>query len=43
MNKGKKQKKEGIELFNQESSKTFEEKENYKYLEILLGDTIKEK
>ena len=33
---------EGIELPNQERIKTFGEKENYKYLEILETDTTKQ-
>ena len=32
---------EGIELLNQEKIRTLEEKETYKYLEILEADTIK--
>ena len=33
---------EGIELPNQEKTKTFGEKETYKYLGILEADTIKQ-
>ena len=33
---------EGIELSNQESIRTLGEKENYKYLEILKTDTVKQ-
>ena len=33
---------EGIELQNQDSMKTFGEKENYKYLGILGAETIRD-
>ena len=33
---------EGIELPNQKKTKTFREKENYKYLLIWKADTIKQ-
>ena len=33
---------EGIELLNEEKKKTLAEKETYKYLRILEGDTIKQ-
>ena len=33
---------EGIEIPNQESIRTLGEKENYKYLEILEADNIKQ-
>ena len=42
MKSGKRQITEGIELPNQERNRTLEEKENYKYLEILEADTIKQ-
>ena len=40
-NRGK-DSEEWIELSNQECIRTFGEKENYKYLEILEADTIKQ-
>ena len=42
MKSGKRDIMEGIELSNQERSRTLGEKENYKYLEILEADTIKQ-
>ncbi len=39
---GKRQKREGIELPNQERIRTRGEKENYKYLGILEADIIKQ-
>ena len=41
MKSGKRQMTEGIELLNQEKIITLEEHETYKYLEILVLDTIK--
>ena len=41
MKSGKQQMTEGMELPNQEKIKTLGEKETYKYLGILEGDTIK--
>ena len=40
---GKRETTEGTELLNQESIRTLEEKENYKYLEILEADTNKQR
>ena len=42
MKSGKRQKREGIELPNQERIRTREEKENYKRLGILEADIIKQ-
>ena len=42
MKSGKWHLMEGMELQNQEKIQTFEEKETYKYLEILEADTIKQ-
>ena len=41
-NGGKRQTIEGIEWLNQERIRIFGEKENYKHLEILEADTIKQ-
>ena len=38
---GKPHLKDGIEIWNQDKIRTFEEKETYKYLGILEADTIK--
>ena len=43
MKKGKREKTEGIELLNQENIRTLGEKENYKFLEMLEVDTIKQR
>ena len=42
MKSGKRQKTEGRELSNEEKVRTFGEKEHYKYLGKLEGDTIKQ-
>ena len=42
MKSEKREATEGIELPNQESIRTYGEKENYKYLGILEVDTIKQ-
>ena len=42
MKSGKRETTEGIELPYQERISTLKEKENYKYLEILKADTIKQ-
>ena len=42
MKTGKKEKVEEIKLRNQESMRTLEEKENYKYKKMLKADTIKQ-
>ena len=42
MKKGTRETMDGIELTNQDSIRTLEEKENYKYLRILEEDTIKQ-